>query len=493
MELAPPQDSYRDEIRSLPSAAFAAFKMSGLKEDEALKDWDIFMRCLYYCTPKKTFLKAPPLVSAPFQPSKLTCKEPIYPSPSTSSISSRPPIGISESQGSFSKEETEGEGSQSQYDNSEDCIKDLHSPTTSRSNTKSTQTQYEHFTNNERKTTKHVQIPNSGAHYSSFHDIKSSLESTSLPPSIVPSPENSKPNRKSSSRKKKFTQQDLEAMVTRKNPTELFILSRQAGKGSFGKVYVAIRRTDKRKFAMKMMKRSWKEDAQTTAQEISLLSSCHHQNIVGYTETFVWDEKVWIVMDYCDAGTLNELLVVDLNEIQIACIVSQVLEGLNYLHKLRRIHRDIKSHNILLNMNGDVKVADLGLCIEADESTSMAGSKYWIAPEVITGRYNNKCDIWSTGALVVEMAEGSAPYSKHKALKAMFLTATRGAPALQRPEKWSENFKDFLRLCFTVEADRRPSAEVLLTHPFLKGASSNRAELVKTMKLVFLLRVTTGI
>jgi serine/threonine protein kinase len=85
-----------------------------------------------------------------------------------------------------------------------------------------------------------------------------------------------------------------------------------------------------------------------------------------------------------------------------------------------------------------------------------------MAPEMIRRKpYNSKVDIWSTGALCMEMAEGCPPYYAFKPLKALFLTATVGAPSLKK-DKWSDSFKDFLKKCFEMDSSTRDSAEVLL-------------------------------
>jgi len=200
-------------------------------------------------------------------------------------------------------------------------------------------------------------------------------------------------------------------------------------------------------------------------------------------------------MEYCDAGTLKQLLVMELGENQIAHIIQQVLNGLQYLHSIKKIHRDIKSANILLSMNGDVKLADFGLCVEGFEegNSGMAGSKYWMAPEMSKRQlYNCKVDIWSLGALLVECMEGSPPYSQFKPLKALFLSATQGAPPLKRPGKWSDSLKDFLSLCFTKDPSKRPNSNELLEHDFI-SKSCERKELVNSLKLVFMMRVYEGL
>jgi len=241
------------------------------------------------------------------------------------------------------------------------------------------------------------------------------------------------------------------------------------------------------------MRKDWECEIDNVGNEISLLDSCHHINIVNFVKAYLYNGVIWISMEYCDAGTLKQLLQVELDERQISFVIKQVIQGVAYLHKGHRIHRDIKSSNILLNMNGEVKLADLGLCIEGEgEQSGMAGSKYWMAPEMIKRQpYTSKVDIWSIGAVCMEMAEGSPPYGAYKPLKALFLTATKGAPLLRNSEKWSTEFQDFLNQCFQVNPAERADTTDLQAHSFLKK-SCEKKEIVKVLKLVFLMRVTAG-
>jgi len=236
--------------------------------------------------------------------------------------------------------------------------------------------------------------------------------------------------------------------------------------------------------------------AHLKANEISNLAFCNHRNIVGHIATYLWNNKISVVMEFCDGGTLDQLLKIKIEESHIACVAKQILLGLEHLHAKRRIHRDMKSENIFLNMNGDVKVGDLGLCEEITgeekEKSTMAGSRYWMAPEVIRREpYGTEVDVWSLGAMVVELMNGKPPYKDEPPLTALFLIATVGIdPELKEkgpvknPDSWSPEAIDFLKCCFQ-HGEFRPSATDLLKHPFIALACS-RADLVKAIKMVFM-------
>mmetsp|Transcript_30317 Transcript_30317/g.84725 ORF Transcript_30317/g.84725 Transcript_30317/m.84725 type:complete len:501 (+) Transcript_30317:50-1552(+) len=270
----------------------------------------------------------------------------------------------------------------------------------------------------------------------------------------------------------------LDQLVSQEDPNARYKDMKRIGEGAAGEVFSAMDTTTGQKVAVKKMALNG-ESLKLLITEISIMKSSHHDNIVNYMDSYIVDDQLWVVMEYMGGGCLTEVLEqfdhVKMTEGQIALCCVETLKALLYIHSLHRIHRDIKSDNILLNDKGEVKVADFGyaaqLTQQQQKRNTVVGTPYWMAPELIRGHdYGIKVDIWSLGIMVMEMAEGEPPYMEFPPLRALFLITTKGIPDLKEPQKWSPEFRDFVSKCLIKEVDERPDAGQLLQHPFLQKA-----------------------
>jgi serine/threonine protein kinase len=288
----------------------------------------------------------------------------------------------------------------------------------------------------------------------------------------------------------------LEDLVSNEDPNELYTDFIKIGEGGVAEVYKAIEIKTKRQVAIKKMNSDNKSlTLESVANEIYIMKTCRHENIIEYIDSYkviinTIRFQIWVAMEFMEGGSLTDILnlwsELKMNESQIANICKQTLLGLNCIHNQHKIHRDIKSDNILLTNKGVVKIADFGFAavIKPNQKrTTVVGTPYWMAPELIQGyEYDEKVDIWSLAIMAMEMAEGEPPYMDYPPLKALFLISTQGIPPLKGGSKqWSPEFLNFIDICLQKEPEVRPSAENLLEHPFIKKACPNN-EIIKLNK-----------
>uniref|UniRef100_A0A8C5PQT9 Mitogen-activated protein kinase kinase kinase kinase 1 n=1 Tax=Leptobrachium leishanense TaxID=445787 RepID=A0A8C5PQT9_9ANUR len=231
--------------------------------------------------------------------------------------------------------------------------------------------------------------------------------------------------------------------------------------------------------AVKIVNKESDEDFSVVQTEVLMLKGCSHRNIVAYYSSYIRMNKLWICMEYCGGGSLQDLYQVTgaLTEQQVAYVSRETLQGLCYLHNQGKIHRDIKGANILLNDKGDVKLADFGISAQLTATfarrNSFIGTPYWMAPEVaaveLKGGYTELCDIWSLGITAIELAELQPPMFHIHPLRVLFLMSKSGfqPPKLKDKSKWSSGFHNFIKVTLTKNPKKRPSASKLLTHQFI--------------------------
>nr|GAT47336.1 STE/STE20/PAKA protein kinase [Mycena chlorophos] len=265
----------------------------------------------------------------------------------------------------------------------------------------------------------------------------------------------------------------LQQICTDADPTRLYRNLVKIGQGASGGVYTAYQVGTNLCVAIKQMDLDKQPKKDLIINEILVMRSSRHPNIVNYIDSFLYKNDLWVVMEYMEGGSLTDVVTANLmTEGQIAAVSRETAQGLQHLHRHGVIHRDIKSDNVLLSMVGDIKLTDFGFCAQISDPahakrTTMVGTPYWMAPEVVTRKeYGPKVDIWSLGIMAIEMIEGEPPYLNQNPLKALYLIATNGTPTIANPESLSSVFSDYLAKTLEVDAEKRPSATELLQHPF---------------------------
>ncbi|KAL9652356.1 hypothetical protein ABK040_012012 [Willaertia magna] len=256
------------------------------------------------------------------------------------------------------------------------------------------------------------------------------------------------------------------------------------GKGGFAEVWKGIHKQTRQLVAIKIIDlESSEEDIEDIQKEIHIQKSMKMENIVKIYGSYLVRSKLWIVMELMADSVLGLMKPGPIEEQYIAVILRETLQALEYLHSEGKIHRDLKAANILIGVNGEVKLADFGVVgvltngAATDQLIrkrfSFVGTPYWMAPEVIAkDGADEKADIWSLGITAIEMALGEPPLCHLSPFNALFLIPKSEPPNLESESKFSKAFKEFVSLCLQKSAEDRFPASELLKHRFIRSAGS---------------------
>ncbi|CAK7347605.1 unnamed protein product [Dovyalis caffra] len=265
------------------------------------------------------------------------------------------------------------------------------------------------------------------------------------------------------------------------------------GSGTYGRVYIGTNRVTGALCAMKEVNivpddPKSAECIKQLEQEIRVLRDLKHPNIVQYYGCEIVDDQFYIYLEYINPGSINKYVhehCGHMTESIVRNFTRHILSGLAYLHSTKTVHRVIKGANLLVDASGVVKLTDFGMAKHLtglSYDLSLKGSPHWMAPEVIKAVMLKNCnpelalavDIWSLGCTIIEMFTGKPPWGDLQGnlgsmiatyqAQAMFKILYKDPPI---PDALSPEGKDFLRRCFRRNPVERPSAMMLLEHPFV--------------------------
>ncbi|KAK6988335.1 kinase-like domain-containing protein [Favolaschia claudopus] len=251
-----------------------------------------------------------------------------------------------------------------------------------------------------------------------------------------------------------------------------YVLGKKLGAGKFGSVSVVHYHPNKSLVAVKSMNRNHT----LGVKEAGLLKQANHKHIVKFLGFTQDHEQCLVFMEYASGGTLEQLAKAlgPLQEVEVTALTCQIADGLVHLHDLNIIHRDLKGANIVISLDGCVKITDLGCAKKIDGNLQMshAGTFFWMSPEmVLQTPYNATTDVWSLGIVIVELMSGGHPWLKERdgqgrPLLAALQDITKGEVPI--PPNASRGLQQLLHdQMFIVDKSKRLTSAQLQRHPWL--------------------------
>ena len=278
------------------------------------------------------------------------------------------------------------------------------------------------------------------------------------------------------------------------NPESIYLKTKMLGSGAFGEVWLVHHRDLDRDFAMKIIKKrkNKKNDEREILNEIEILKKLDHPKILKVVDFYSTLKRYYIITEYCHEGELfNEIIKVGkFDEGQAAFIINQILKAITYCHKMNIIHRDIKPENIMITnreKNGclQVKLIDFGtakMFEKGHQENKYVGSSYYMAPEVIRRKYDEKCDLWSIGVIMYILLTGRPPFDGNdddeileNVKKGVYDTYSYPYPLL------SSHSKDLINKLLQYDPKKRISADQAIEHPWFKTAEFKKKDKVNTI------------
>ncbi|KAG1683586.1 Serine/threonine-protein kinase Nek4 [Nymphon striatum] len=259
---------------------------------------------------------------------------------------------------------------------------------------------------------------------------------------------------------------------------EEYNVLRQVGKGSYGEVWSARSKKDRKKYVIKKMslKNISKRENKAAQLEVKLLASLHHPNIVSYKESFTDPgTSIFIVMGFCEGGDMYHLIHarqgVPIGENLVIEWFIQISMALQYIHERNILHRDLKTQNIFLTKSKIIKLGDFGIARVLDSTCQMAttliGTPYYMSPEIFTNKpYNHKSDVWALGCCLYEMTSLRHPFNAKDMNSLMYKILKKKPPPM--PRNYHSDLLALMKSMLSYEPDQRPSVQAILNNSFIR-------------------------
>ena len=267
------------------------------------------------------------------------------------------------------------------------------------------------------------------------------------------------------------------------DPNKIYIRQKILGRGSFGTVYLVKHKYLSRYFAMKVIKKSQKDnedEEDKLMNEIEILRKLDHPNILKITDFYSLPSEYNIITEYCQEGELFDEIKVHapFSEVLAACYMDQILSAVSYCHNMNILHRDLKPENILIvkrlkNGFHPIKIIDFGTAKVFKKEKNehlLIGSAYYIAPEVLSRNYTELCDLWSCGVIMYILLTGRPPFNGINEEEIMDRIKEGKYDLTKYP--WgviSEDAKDLIKGLLKINPKERYTAQQALNHKWFKN------------------------
>lgn len=266
-------------------------------------------------------------------------------------------------------------------------------------------------------------------------------------------------------------------------------IKEKLGTGSFAVVKRAVRKSDGKQFAIKVIKKSKlnSEELAVVHDEVEIMHKVNHSNCVQLFEMFETSKKMYMVLELLTGGELFDRIVKkgSYSEKEASSVIKSVVSALQYLHENGIVHRDLKPENLIYLSPADdsaIKITDFGLAkyrsgvgAKSDEMTTACGTPGYVAPEVLKNEpYGKAVDLWSLGVILYILLCGFPPFY-HESTAALYKQIKKGEFDFPAPY-WtniSESAKDLVRKLLTVDPAQRYTAKQVLEHPWISGTTAS--------------------
>ncbi|XP_044755389.1 serine/threonine-protein kinase Nek8-like [Coccinella septempunctata] len=247
----------------------------------------------------------------------------------------------------------------------------------------------------------------------------------------------------------------------------------ELGRGMFGTVYLCAKKHNKQKLVMKEIKTNLQgDDLRSAKNEISILKSLRHPNVILYYDSYSKKNVFYIMMEYATKGTLNEYLYKRKKKLSAQRVMNyfcQILMGLDHIHEKKVIHRDLKCENIFLTGGKAdvVKIGDFGistLTVKNSFAKTVVGTCNYLAPELCEEKpYDNKVDIWSLGCILYELCMREKMFEG--SLSCVVKSITRGVIKKVDILTYGSQIQEIIKSTMKLNPEERPDTKTLMCYP----------------------------